>query len=231
MKLGMLILAVVIFLVALCLLPAFFRWRRQQRELKKKLLSRLSNRSDRLLYSLEMVSDRYMARDTKIFLIEYLLSITTQLVASNYKSEFVSKQAYLLRLLTELKLGRQVTVKDRVASQEQLDKIQNALQFMLRELRGMGESYGASRVIIRHHIVLIRYAHALAYRDLLVRQARLDLDNDKKNRALEKYRIALSVMEKNSSVSSSKREMARLQSMIQEVEKVLFSKNSKVELK
>ena len=78
---------------------------------------------------------------------------------------------------------------------------------------------------------MIRYAHALAYRDLLVRQARLDLDNDKKNRALEKYRIALSVMEKNSSVSSSKREMARLQSMIQEVEKVLFSKNSKVELK
>jgi hypothetical protein len=218
-------------LAVLCLLPAFFRWRRHQRELKKKLLSRLSNRSDRLLYSLEMISDRYMARDTKIFLIEYLLSVITQLVTSNYKSEFVSKQADLLRLLTELKLGRQVTAKDRVVSQEQLDQIQNSLQFMLRELRSMGESYGASRVIIRHHIVLIRYAHALAYRDLLVRQARLDLDNDKKNRALEKYRIALSVMEKNASVSSSKREMARLQSMIQEVEKVLFSKNNKAELK
>ncbi|PJE55366.1 hypothetical protein TY87_11305 [Marinomonas sp. BSi20584] len=227
----MLILVAVIFLAVLCLLPAFFRWRRHQRELKKKLLSRLSNRSDRLLYSLEMISDRYMARDTKIFLIEYLLSVITQLVTSNYKSEFVSKQADLLRLLTELKLGRQVTAKDRVVSQEQLDQIQNALQFMLRELRSMGESYGASRVIIRHHIVLIRYAHALAYRDLLVRQARLDLDNDKKNRALEKYRIALSVMEKNASVSSSKREMARLQSMIQEVEKVLFSKNNKAELK
>ncbi|MGO2512228.1 MULTISPECIES: hypothetical protein [unclassified Marinomonas] len=231
MKLSMLILVAVIFLAVLCLLPAFFRWRRHQRELKKKLLSRLSNRSDRLLYSLEMISDRYMARDTKIFLIEYLLSVITQLVTSNYKSEFVSKQADLLRLLTELKLGRQVTAKDRVVSQEQLDQIQNALQFMLRELRSMGESYGASRVIIRHHIVLIRYAHALAYRDLLVRQARLDLDNDKKNRALEKYRIALSVMEKNASVSSSKREMARLQSMIQEVEKVLFSKNNKAELK
>ncbi|MBU1294707.1 MAG: hypothetical protein KJ609_17850 [Gammaproteobacteria bacterium] len=231
MKLSMLILVAVIFLAVLCLLPAFFRWRRHQRELKKKLLSRLSNRSDRLLYSLEMISDRYMARDTKIFLIEYLLSVITQLVTSNYKSEFVSKQADLLRLLTELKLGRQVTAKDRVVSQEQLDQIQNSLQFMLRELRSMGESYGASRVIIRHHIVLIRYAHALAYRDLLVRQARLDLDNDKKNRALEKYRIALSVMEKNASVSSSKREMARLQSMIQEVEKVLFSKNNKAELK
>ncbi|SHG24391.1 hypothetical protein SAMN02745753_03551 [Marinomonas polaris DSM 16579] len=231
MKLSMLILVAVIFLAVLCLLPAFFRWRRHQRELKKKLLSRLSNRSDRLLYSLEMISDRYMARDTKIFLIEYLLSVITQLVTSNYKSEFVSKQADLLRLLTELKLGRQVTAKDRVVSQEQLDQIQNSLQFMLRELRSMGESYGASRVIIRHHIVLIRYAHALAYRDLLVRQARLDLDNDRKNRALEKYRIALSVMEKNASVSSSKREMARLQSMIQEVEKVLFSKNNKAELK
>jgi hypothetical protein len=102
---------------------------------------------------------------------------------------------------------------------------------LLQGIRNMPESYGAGRVIIRHHIVLIRYAHALAHRDLLVRQARQDLDNDKKNRALEKYRLALSVMEKNESVSSSKREVVRLQNMIQDVENVLFSKKSKAELK
>ena len=231
MKSSMLILVAVIAFAVLCLIPSFFRSRKKQRELREKLFSRLSTRSDRLLNSLEMISDRYLARDTKIFLVEYLLSVIAQLVRANYQSEFVLKQTDLIRMLTELKLGQRVTIKDRVASQEQLDQIQNALQFMLREMRSISESYGASRVIIRHHIVLIRYANALAYRDLLVRQARQDLDNDKKNRALEKYRIALSVIEKNGSVSSSKREMVRLQGMIQEVENILFSKNNKAELK
>lgn len=224
----LIVVATAIFAI-LCFLPVFFKWRKNQRELREKLLSRLSNRSDHLFYCLQIISDRYLARDTKAFIIEYLLSVISQLTRAHYQSEFVSKQGDLVRILTDLKLGQGVTVKDRVSSQEQLDQIQNALQFMLREMRNMSESYGASRVIIRHHIVLIRYAHALAYRDLLVRQARQDLDYDKKNRALEKYRLALSVIEKNSSVSSSKREMVRLQKMIQEVESVLFSKNSKLE--
>jgi hypothetical protein len=231
MKSSVLILVAVSLLVLLCSLPSFFKWRKQQKELKEKLLSRLSNRSERLFYSLEMISDRYLARDTKVFIIEYLLSAIAQLVRANHQSKFVSKQADLVRMLTELKLGQQVAVKDRVVTQEQLDQIQNALQFILRELRSIGESYGASRAILRHHIVLIRYAHALAYRDLLVRQARQDLDNDKKSRALEKYRIALSVMEKNASESNSKREIVRLQNMIQDVENVLFSKKNKAELK
>jgi hypothetical protein len=231
MKSSMFILVTIIGFAILCLLPAFFKWKKKQRELREKLLSRLSHRSNRLLNSLEMISDRYLARDTKIFVVEYLLSVIAQLKGASYQSEIVSKQDDLVRILTELKLGQQVINKDRVASQEQLEQIQSALQFMLREMRNMSESYSVSRVIIRHHIVLIRYAHALAYRDLLVRQARHDLDNDKKNRALEKYRIALSVIEKNGSVSSSKREMVRLQSMIQEVENVLFSKNNTAELK
>lgn len=229
MKSVMLILVGVTIFAVLCFLPVFLKWKKNQRELREKLLSRLSNRSEHLFHSLQIISDRYLARDTKVFLVEYLLSVIAQLAKANYKSKFVSKQVDLVEMLTELKLGQGITVKNRVSSQEQLDQVQNALQFMLREMRNMRESYGASRVIIRHHIVLIRYAHALAYRDLLVRQARQDLDYDKKNRALEKYRLALSVVEKNSSVSSSKREIVRLQKMIQEVESVLFSKNSKLE--
>ncbi|RBP83610.1 hypothetical protein EBI01_07705 [Marinomonas rhizomae] len=231
MKSGVLILVAVTIFAMLCFFPAFFRWRAKQRELREKLLSRLSNRSDSLFHSLQIISDRYLTRDSKIFILEYLLSVIAQLNRANYQSEFVSKQADLVKILAELKLGQQTTVKDRVSSQEQLDEIQNALQFMLREIRNMSEGYGVSRAIIRHHIVLVRYAHSLAYRDLLVRQARQDFDNDKKNRALEKYRMALSVIEKNGSVGGSKREVVRLQSMIQEVEKALFSKNNKAELK
>ncbi|MCS7485853.1 hypothetical protein UA24_05085 [Marinomonas sp. BSi20414] len=222
------LVAVTLFLVC-CSLPAFFRWRKQLRELKEKQLSSLSNRSDRLLYALETVSDRYLAKETKLFIIEYLLAAIEQLITANFQSSFVTKKIYLARLLTELKLGKNVMVKDRVTSQQQLEQVQNALQVMLRELRYLTEHYGVSRTIIRHHIVLVRYAHALAHRDLLVRQARQDLDNDKKGRALEKYRAALSVIEKNISVSGAKKEAIRLQNMIQDVEKVLFAKKDKTE--
>jgi|GEM_PF-1684556 hypothetical protein len=229
MKSSILVLVAVTVLVVCCSLPALLRWRKQQRALREKQLSSLSNRSDRLLYALETVSDRYLAKETKVFIIEYLLSAIDQLVKANYQSSFVTKKTYLVRLLTEVKLGKNVIIKDRVATQQQLEQIQNALQVMLRELRYLREHYGVSGTIIRHHIVLIRYAHALAHRDLLVRQARQDLDNDKKNRALEKYRIALSVIEKNDSVSGAKKEAIRLQNMIQDVEKVLFAKSNKAE--
>ena len=231
MKSGMLILVAILIFVVLCSLPAFLRWRKKQSELRDKLLSRISNRSESLFNSLRLISDRYLARDTKLFIVEHLLSVIDQLNKANYSSDFVSKHVDLVGMLAELKSGEWVAVKDRVSSQEQLDQIHNALQFMLRELRNMSESYGVNKVIIRHHIVLVHYAHALAYRDLLVRQARQDLDNNKLNRALEKYRVALSVIEKNGSVGSSKREIVRLQSMIQEVENILFSKNNKADIK
>ncbi|MDE8603643.1 hypothetical protein M3I01_012140 [Marinomonas sp. RSW2] len=229
MKSNMFVLALVVLLVLCCLLPAFFRWKKHRKALRERLLSRLSSRSERLLYSLEMISDRYLTKETNVFFLEYLLYVIGQLKNANYQSKFVSKQGFLVDCLTELKSGRQQVTRDRVGSQEQFDQVCDALQYILREMRNIPENRVVSRVIVKHHIVLVRYAHALAYRDLLVKQAGLDLENDKKGLALEKYRIALSSIEKNRSVSSSKREIVRLQNMIQDVEKVLFSKRDKTE--
>jgi hypothetical protein len=226
----MFVLALVVLLVLCGLLPVFFRWKKQRRVLRERLLSRLSSRSERLLYSLEMISDRYLTKETKVFFLEYLLYVIGQLKNANYQSRFVSKQAFLVQILTELKSGREKMAKERVGNQEQFDQVHGALQYMLREMRNIPENRVVSRVVVKHHIVLVRYAHAIAYRDLLVKQAGLDLENDKKGQALEKYRIALSLIEKNRSVSRSKREIVRLQGMIQDVEKVLFSKRDKTEL-
>ena len=65
---------------------------KKQRELREKQLSSLSNRSDRLLYALETVSDRYLAKETKVFIIEYLLSAIEQLITANFQSSFVTKK-------------------------------------------------------------------------------------------------------------------------------------------
>ncbi|NVK73568.1 MAG: hypothetical protein HWE24_08820 [Oceanospirillaceae bacterium] len=227
MKPSILIFVAVTLLVVCFSVPSYLRWRRQQKELRDKLFSRLSKRSNRLFSSLGIIPDRYLPRDTKVFLVEYLLSVIEQLMGANYQSDFVSNKDQLTRLLTDLKQGRVVTSKDRVTTQEQLEQTHDAILYLLKEMRNMLDRHGAGRSIIKHHIVLMRYSHALAYRDLLVRQARDDLDNDKKNRALEKYRAALSVIEKNSSVNSSKREVARLQNMIQDVENILFARKDK----
>lgn len=224
----MLVLVAVVLFIC-CLLPAFLRWKKQQRILKEKLLSRLSKRSERLLYSLEMVSDRYLTAETNVFFFEYLLDVVGQLTNANFQSSFVLKKAYLEHTLSDFKSKQHILSKDRVGNQEQLDQIHGALQCILREVRNIPENYGASRAIIRHHIALARYAHALAYHDLLVKQASMDMDNNKKGQALEKYRIALSIMEKNASVAQSKREMTRLKSKIQDVESVLFAKKEKPE--
>ncbi len=103
----MFVLALVVLLVLCGLLPVFFRWKKQRRALREKLLSRLSSRSERLLYSLEMISDRYLTKETKVFFLEYLLYVIGQLKNANYQSRFVSKQAFLVQILTELKSGRE----------------------------------------------------------------------------------------------------------------------------
>jgi len=51
--------------------------------------------------------------------------------------KFVSKQAFLVHLLTELKSGRQQVARERVGSQEQFDQVCDALQYILREMRNI----------------------------------------------------------------------------------------------
>ncbi|MCB5160826.1 hypothetical protein [Marinomonas algarum] len=213
--------------VILCVsvLP-FLRWRAKQKALKEKILARLSSRSEHLLYSIEMVSDRYLIKETKIFIFEHLVSVLSGLVRAGHQSEFVTKKEELVRMATELRLGQMPETKDRVSNQEQFDHMGKALSYLIKEIRVMPENFGTSRALVRHHLLLLRYANALAYRDLLVHQAKQDLDNDRKSQALEKLRDALAIIEKNGSVELSKKEKARLQMMIKDVESRLFTKDS-----
>ncbi|MBR7888315.1 hypothetical protein J9B83_05100 [Marinomonas sp. A79] len=220
------VFGVIVFIVGVSVLP-FLKWRREQKERREKLFSRLSKRGDNILNALDKVSDRYLTRDTKIFILDHLISVISvisELIKANYESSFVLRKEELVRMATELSLGQQVTSKDMVANQEQLDQTNEALEYLLKEVRIMPDNFGVSRSVVRHHLLLIRYANALVYRDLLVRQARQDLDNDRKSQALEKYRDALALIEKNGSVASSKREKVRLKKMIKDVETLLFKK-------
>ncbi|RNF52918.1 hypothetical protein EBI00_02090 [Marinomonas hwangdonensis] len=233
----MLVFSIVFALFIICLVPILIRWRRQQRELKKQRLTYLSRRSEQVFHALDVISDRYLAKDTKVFMIEYLLFIIKQLENANYTSDFLVKHADIMHWLTDINATKKNASVKKYASEqkvntpEQLNQTHNALKCLLQETRYMAKTYGVSQVAIGQHLVNLRYAYALAYRDLLVYQARLDLDNDKKAQALEKYRTALSVMEQNDSVNGAKKEIMQLQSRIHKIEQILFPNKSKAESK
>lgn len=233
----MLVFSIVLTLFIICFVPILIRWRRQQKALKKQRLTYLSRRSEQVFHALDVISDRYLAKDIKVFMIEYLLFIIKQLEKANYTSDFLAKHADIMHWLTEINATeKNSAVKkhaagQRVTTPEQLNQTHNALKCLRQETRYMAKTYGVSQVIIGQHLVQIRYAYALAYRDLLVYQARLDLDNDKKAQALEKYRTALSVMEQNDSVSGAKKEIVQLRGRINKIEQILFPNKNKVESK
>lgn len=231
----MLILSIVLVLFLVCLVPIVMRWRKHQRAQKKQRLEYLSRRAEQVFFTLDVISDRYLVKDTKLFMIEYLLFIIKQLEKANYTSEFLAKHADIMHWLTDIHsdnkssshVKAKINTNAKVATQEQLNQTRKALQCLLKETRHMSKTYGVSQIIIGQHIVELRYAYALAYRDLLVHQARLDLDNDKKAQALEKYRTALSVMEQNDSVSGARKEIAQLRGRILKIEQILFPNKNK----
>ena len=236
----MLVFSIVLTLFIICLVPILIRWRRQQRELKRQRLTYLARRSEQVFQALDVISDRYLSKDTKVFMIEYLLFIIKQLENANYTSDFLAKHADIMHWLTDITdinatkkstTAKKYAADKKVNTPEQLNQTHNALKCLRQETRHMAKTYGVSQVAIGQHLVNIRYAYALAYRDLLVYQARLDLDSDKKAQALEKYRTALSVMEQNDSVSGAKKEIKQLQGRINKIEQLLFPNKSKAESK
>ena len=98
----MLVFSIVFALFIICLVPILIRWRRQQKELKKQRLTYLSRRSEQVFHALDVISDRYLAKDTKVFMIEYLLFIIKQLENANYTSDFLVKHADIMHWLTDI---------------------------------------------------------------------------------------------------------------------------------
>lgn len=211
-------------MIALCSVVLFVQWKHKQNELKRRILERLSNRGEKLLHAFSMLTERYFLRETKLFLIEYLLSVIQRLKQAGMHTEFTYQQYNLTRLYAEISSSKYVAEKRRVSSQVEFDQTQGALQYILKELRNLLELNYTSRVMIRHHIGLMRFTHSLAYRDLLVFQAKQDLEHERRSRAIEKYRLALAVMDKHSTIDLARKESSRLQNMILDVEEELLVK-------
>lgn len=219
-------MAVIFFaLVTAVSLLRYFKLRKARQKQEMEALIKRCHRIERLL---NVVPDRYLPLTTKLVLVEYLVTSIGLIQKHGEDRELVVHLPQYLQLLAELKLGQQATLKDRVHTANQLAQVHSALQSLPLLLRGLVGSKVLDRATAKEQTAQVRYGYFLAHHDLLVKEARLDLDIDKKARALEKLRLALAEMEKVSAYTASESVIKRLNHAIKQVEDELFGKKPRV---
>ncbi|WP_377369047.1 hypothetical protein [Rhodanobacter aciditrophus] len=225
-SLSIILVVVFVALVVAVSLLRFFKLRRARQQQEIEALVKRCHRIDRLL---NIVPDRYLPLITKTVLMEYMVSSVSLIKKHREERELVGALPHYLQSLSELKAGQQATLKDRVQTSQQLELIQNALQSLPLLLRGLVGKSVLDKATAKEQAAQIRFGYFLAHHDLLVREARLDLDIDKKARALEKLRLALAEMEKVAAYTASEPVIKRLNKAIKQVESELFGKKARVD--
>ncbi|SBS27521.1 hypothetical protein MSP8887_00668 [Marinomonas spartinae] len=225
----------IVLIVVICLCVSFailtifgvLKWYEKQRELKKKATDQLVNRCYRILSILDIVMDRYMPHQTKLLLVDYLLTIIPKLGShQRYGQELADKLSELFKIRDQLKSSAKLADKGRVTQSDQLSKIQASLSSLPALIKGFALNGIVDKQTAKQQVELIRYGNSLAYHDLLVHQADSDVDMDKKARALEKYRTALVEMEKVAAIGEAQKDIDRLKRIIESVEQALFTNRS-----
>ncbi len=224
-SLSIILAVVLVALIVLVVLVRFFKTRKAKQMQELELLVRRCQRIEQILNT---VSDRYLPLTTKLVLVEYLISSLTLIKKHAVETELVKWMPQYLQLFEELKEGQQATLKDKVVNAQQLAQVQQALQALPLLIRGLVGLGVLDKATAKEQVVQIRFSYFLAHHDLLVREAQLDLDIDKKARALEKLRLALVEIEKVGTVTQSEVLIKRLNSIIHRVESELFGKKPRV---
>lgn len=205
------------------------RWQMQREELKKKAVELLVRRSYRILSILDVVSDRYLPIQIKLLLVDYLLDLIPSLISKSAEAEdLANKLSELTELRDKLNAGIQETRDEKVTSKVYLSKTQQALSALPQILREFSENQTIDKSTSRRFVSLVRFSINLARYDLLIRGAEMDLEADKKARALEKYRTALSELEKVSIIEEASSEIQWVKQQITDVESMLFVNQSTI---
>lgn len=227
---GFLITSIIIIAVvvtAAAVLVALLRFQKERQERQRQELEQLSRRCYRIADLLNCLSDRYLPLLTKQVLVEYLISSIHFLSRYNLVSDLQAMLPGYEQLLVELKAGQRASVNDKIQTHVQLSQAQQALQAIPLLLRGLVNSNFIDKATAKDQVALVRFSHSLAYHDLLVKEAMVSFDLDKKAGALEKLRQALAEMEKVATYNESAVVISKLNTTIQRIENELFGKSSR----
>jgi hypothetical protein len=186
----------------------------------------LQKRCDRIAGVLHLVSDRYMPIQTKMILIEFLISGLTHLQKIS-KNESHEATLYEMKDVSSLlKAGKYVLNNEKVTSKAHMEKVNEGLMALPAFLKGLTTQGQLDKGIARSQVELIRYMRQLAATDLYSYVAQQDLDADRLSQAREKYLNALAGLEKFVAVEQSKDEIERLQYKISQLDQKLHIKTN-----
>ena len=200
------------------------RYHQERQRQQQKELELLVTRCYKIIDLLNILSDRYLPLLTKTILMEYLIASINTIDRYNADKELPSYLPRYLEWLQELQQGQQVSIKDTVQTPSQLTHVQASLQTVPLLLKGLVNSKVIDSATAKEQVTTIRFAYYLAHHDLLLQDAEICLEDDKKARALEKMRLALCEMEKVTSSSHAEPVIAQLSRRIEQVEYELFGK-------
>lgn len=207
-------------------LVALWRLHSEQQQKRQQELELLANRCYRIVDLLHCLTDRYLPLTCKTVLVEYLISSIYLLERNKAARDLTDLLPIYVKLLAELKEGQQVSQNDKVQTHLQLTQVQAALQSIPLLLRGFVSNKVIDKATAKEQVEQVRFSYCLAHHDLLIREAEVSLEDDKKARALEKLRLALAEMEKVSSFTQSEPFIKRLDDNIKRVEHELFGKKA-----
>ncbi|MBM6549546.1 hypothetical protein [Marinomonas ostreistagni] len=221
----MTMVVLVVVLIALGAMGmALWRFYAEQKLKQHKELQALTARCYKIIDLLNLLSDRYLSLMTKTVLIEYLIASIHTIERHGSDRELASYLPQYLQWLAELKDGTQASLNDKVQTHLQLTQVQAGLQVVPLLLRGLVTSKVIDQATAKEEVSNTRFAFCLAHHDLLLKEAEVSLDDDKKARALEKMRLALAEMEKVVNLSWSEPYIEALQIRIKSIEAELFGK-------
>lgn len=186
----------------------------------------LQKRCDRIAGVLHLVSDRYMPIQTKMILIEFLISGLTHLQKISKNESHEATLHEIKDVSSLLKSGQYALNNEKVTSKAHMEKVHEGLLALPAFLKGLTTQGQLDKSIARNQVELIRYMRQLAATDLYSYVAQQDLDADRLSQAREKYLNALAGLEKFVGLEQSKDEIERLQYKISQLDQKLHIKKN-----
>lgn len=223
-------MAVNIVFVAIILIVVLFtvligwRWLAKRQKARKKNAELLSRRCTRLFDVLNVIPDRYIPKQTKSIVLNYLEESLQTILAVSPTPEQQNKLLEVEGLKQEHEMSARTTSQETIQTELQLNQVKDSLQILLTFIKGLARQRKLDKAAAAYQLEQLRYLLCRAKADLLSRKALEDLDAGKKARALAKYQSALDEMNKVDSVVDARRDIVKLKQRVQMLEEQLLDK-------
>ncbi|WP_191600788.1 hypothetical protein [Marinomonas algicola] len=212
-----------LFILVFCLFVGYLLYRDHQvRSLARlKAEEELLLICDKLSNAVRILPDRYLPIELKSMLLTYIVNGYTKLANHPFTMEQLSYKKEMTLLFEEIYSDTYIASDEKVVTAGRLEQVQHALLKIPTFIKRQTELRQIDRASAKDYLEKIRYCHALAKIDILMKQGDDLLDMDKKASALEHYRTALTDAEKINLLVACDDLIKTITRSIQQVEKQL----------